>query len=870
MKKYMKKNSLYLLAFFLPIAMMMLIFIIRGIYPFGDESFLHVDMYHQYFPFLTEFYHKLKHGESLFYSWNAGIGSNFLALYVYYLASPFNWLVIFCPESLLIEFMTYLIVLKIGFSGATFAYYLSKHFQRKDYTILFFAIFYAMSGYYAAYNWNVMWLDCIVLAPIIILGLERLVSEGKYKMYCISLALAILSNYYISIMICIYLVLYFFVLLITCPDRVKAFFRFGIYSLLAGGMAAILLIPELAALHYSEFASFNFPKTISSYFSIMDVLARHCVNVTVEIGLNHWPNLYCGVAVLFLIPLYIMSKNISTTEKIGKLSLLAFMIISFATNILNFIWHGFNYPDSLPCRQSFLYIILILTLCYEALIHLREYSKSEMTYSFCGVMFFILLCEKLTDSETITDSTFLLTGILLLFYAIMMYQYRKHSDASTNFIIYMTLLVVVTEATVNMSTTSVPTVSRSNYIENMESNAALASEIQSEDSSLYRIEKFTRLTQNDAMLSDFPSASLFSSTSNSHVKNFYNEYGMKSSRVFYSFEGATPLTSALLHTKYMLSKEALPSDSLYSLKKESNGSYLYENTYMLPFGYIIDAADLTKAASTSGATDIFNTEDTSVKKRVPVDNDLFDTVDEVFSESDEDTAVEEVLENPLEIQNELIAKCNITTPLFNKLPTEEIDSSASIQVEQDTHVYAYTNNRKVNTIVANMGSESKTFKKLKNSYIIDLGYQKAGTVITLHCTEPENTSPNLVAYALDENTLQQWISHLSEQPLEIDSYTDHGLTGHVLVEEPGQLVLSVPYEPGWTLKVDGKNATINLFEDTLISVPLTKGEHTITLSYYPAGLNIGIIISLVCLFIFLGILYFSKHPLPQKTFVKKK
>ena len=327
MKKFTKKISLYLLPFILPVVMMMLIFIIRGIYPFGDESFLHVDMYHQYFPFLTEFYHKLKNGESLFYSWNAGIGSNFLALYVYYLASPFNWLVIFCPESLLIEFMTYLVVLKIGFSGVTFAYYLSKHFQRKDFVILFFSIFYAMSGYYAAYNWNVMWLDCIVLAPIIILGLERLVSEGKYKMYCISLALAILSNYYISIMICIYLVLYFFVLLLTCRDRLKAIIHFGIYSLLAGGMAAILLIPELAALHYSEFASFNFPKTVSSYFAIMDVLARHCVNVTVEIGLNHWPNLYCGVAVLFLIPLYIMSKNISTTEKIGKLSLLAFMTI---------------------------------------------------------------------------------------------------------------------------------------------------------------------------------------------------------------------------------------------------------------------------------------------------------------------------------------------------------------------------------------------------------------------------------------------------------------------------------------------------------------------------------------------------------------
>ena len=50
----------------------------------------------------------------------------------------------------------------------------------------------------AAYSWNIMWLDCIVLFPLILLGLEQLVREKKGLLYCISLALSILSNYYIS------------------------------------------------------------------------------------------------------------------------------------------------------------------------------------------------------------------------------------------------------------------------------------------------------------------------------------------------------------------------------------------------------------------------------------------------------------------------------------------------------------------------------------------------------------------------------------------------------------------------------------------------------------------------------------------------
>ena len=107
-----------------------------------------------------------------------------------------------------------MIVFKIGLSGLSFAYYLRKHCRTSDFGIAFFGIFYALSGYMAAYSWNIMWLDCILLFPLIMLGLERLVREKKCFLYCITLGLSILSNYYISIMICIFMVLYFIALLV--------------------------------------------------------------------------------------------------------------------------------------------------------------------------------------------------------------------------------------------------------------------------------------------------------------------------------------------------------------------------------------------------------------------------------------------------------------------------------------------------------------------------------------------------------------------------------------------------------------------------------------------------------------------------------
>jgi uncharacterized membrane protein YfhO len=167
-------------------------------------------------------------------------------------------------------------------------------------------------------------------------------------------------------MICIFLVLYFIGLMITEKRSWRSVWQFGVYSLLAGGMTGILLVPEACAILATEFGDPNFPTTLKSYFPVFDMLARHCMCVTTERGLEHWPNIYCGAAVFILLPMYMLNDNISIRRRFVKLALAGFMLLSFGTNVLDFAWHGMNYPDSLPARQSFLYIFLILVMCYEA------------------------------------------------------------------------------------------------------------------------------------------------------------------------------------------------------------------------------------------------------------------------------------------------------------------------------------------------------------------------------------------------------------------------------------------------------------------------------------------------------------------------
>ena len=823
--EFCKKNQLYILAFVLPFITMLALFAINHIYPFGDRSFLNIDMYHQYFPFLTDFFHKLKEGDSLYYSWNAGIGSNFIALYAYYLATPINWLCVLVPEAYLMEFMSYFVIVKIGLCGLTASIYFSRRFYTKKYVIAFFSLFYAMSGYMAAYNWNVMWLDCIVLAPLILLGLESLVKEEKYKLYCLSLGLAILSNYYICIMICIYLVLYFLIVLLPLAEKkVTACIRFAVFSLLSGGLGALFLIPEVLALQLSRFTSSDFPDTLTSYFSLFDVLARHCMNVAIETGLDHWPNIYCSVAVILLFPLYLMNKKIASKEKIGKIILLLVMLLSFSYNIPTFIWHGLNYPDSLPARQSFLYILLVLTVCLEAFLHIRKTSKKELAVSFSTAFVFLLLIQKLVTDDAFSDETYLLTAIFLVIYAVLLHLFHN-VEKTPIYLTCLIVLIVVVEAGSNTLLTSLSTVSRPNYLENYETFHEMSSEQMTVDEgTFYRYEKTARVTNNDSMLQDYPSVSMFSSTGNGLVNYFYNRYGMRNSKVYYCADGLTPFTSALLSCGYLFSKEQLSQDSLYEYVTEQDEVFLYQNTYSLPLGFCISP----------------------------------DATMEEFLIDDKDTAFSIVAENkkddilPVNRQNILARRLGAYGDIFTELYSEDNAGYSTIEVPYDTHVYAYCDTTKVPEITAYAGEEElKTYKKLNNKYVMDLGYHTAGTIITLKA-DTENTF-HMTAYGMDEDCLGDLIRRLNTNTLNIEEMDSDTLKGTITADADGYLVLSIPYDPGFTILVDGVKTEASLFEDMMIAIPLTAGTHSISLVYYPQGMTLGIVVTLSSVAVFVAI-----------------
>lgn len=797
------------LAFLYPFCIMLMILIVRGIYPFGDKSFLHMDMYHQYMPFFAEFLHKLKNGESLLYSWNVGMGSNFLALFSYYLASPANWLVVLSPEKYLMEFMTFLIVIKMSLCGVTFYQYLKYHFKEERYSMVLFSCFYALSGFLAAYNWDIMWLDNVILAPLIILGLEKLFYEKKFLVYTLTLGLSILSDYYLSIMICIFVVLYFLVLLFAEPKRWKAIFPFAGSSLLAGGLAGVLLLPTYFALRFSEFGQFAFPKKISTYFPLWDVVARHFMNVVTEQQLDHWPNIYCGVAVFLLLPAYVLNRRIPWRERLGKLALSAFLLLGFSVNMLAFVWHGFNYPDSLPARQSFLYIFLMLLMCYEAFVKLRSVSTKVLWGSLAGTLMYVLLCEKFLGYDgDFTLASFYGTGIFLLLYAGLLCLYHRGNFGNRRIyagFMVLSTAVVLLESGINMASTSVSVTSRSAYLEDLDAYEKLVARVRERDDGFYRFEKWKRTTKNDGNLVGYPTATVFSSTANSYIGDLYEKWGMGYSKVFYCFDGATPLTSALLNVKYMFSETPREeAGGLYRFVDEEDGIYLYECSLSLPLGFV--------------APEGFHMPEEKLDRTVTT---------------------------PFEVQNDMVQELADGERIFIPVSVQDEGAAVRIDILETGYYYAFSRSKKTKNMTVSVDGRETEYKKMGNGYILPIGYVEAGSEVLLTCEE--NVELNIAACRLEMETLQTVIEKLQSQTFSVEDFSSDYIRGHIQVDTPGELVLSIPYEPGWSILVDGKEVEPDWYAEAFLSVWLEKGEHQITLTYFPQGLKAGIAVSVLSL-----------------------
>ena len=803
----------YALSFLIPVIILVGIFIGRKVFPFGDEIYLRSDCYHQYAPFHKELYRKLTEGGSLLYSWNIGMGVNFTALYSYYLASPVNLLLgLIAPTGNILIAIDIFIIIKTGLCGLTCGYYLHKRYGGKNLSFAAIAVFYALSSYMAAFSWNIMWLDCLVLLPLIVLGMDKIIKENKYFLYTIALGLSIFSNYYISIMICIFLVFYFIVrMLSTCPtegffkytfSRVKSFV---IGSLIAGGLGACMILPEIAALSYTVSGEFKFPEQWQNYFSIIEMISRSMMNVEVSIFNAHEPNVYCTVGIFMFLPMYFLCKKINIKEKYGTGFLIGLFLISFNTNIPNYLFHGMHFPNSLPARESFIYIFVLVTVVYQVIVHIDCFTKKQIAGSFFGGLGVMLLIEELYVNDTYTFDIIYMSMLFLVFYFIVTMALRNKKINKT-FIVYVLFIVCIAEATINSDhEKSYSTTTYSAYLEDNKAIENLVNKI--DDNSFYRIEKLNRKTKNDAAWNNYYGVSIFSSTANGNFTEFLGRLGFEKSTNAYSYYGSTPFTSALLSVKYVLSNNLIETPYLMSLYNydEEASKYLYKLDYTLPLGFMIPS----------------------------------DFSDNWLCEGN----------NPFAVQNSFVESSTGYVDMFTQVYAGCKGSYTVIEPTEDCDLYVYVTNYvdNISWDIENADGTSGdqgSASGLNHRQIVHIGDVTAGSKITVSSGDAVS-SLQLYAYAFHQDVFDIAFNALSSQGLQISEFEDTYIKGSINAKEDGLMYTSIIYDRGWKAYIDGKEVEISSINEALLAIPVPAGTHTIELKYCPENLVSGLVITII-------------------------
>ena len=418
-----KKKYLLLLSFFIPLAVMTACMAIFQVGPFGSNSFLIIDGLHQYMPFFSVLYDKLKEGGSLFYSFRAGLGINFLSLFSYYLSSPLNLFILLFDKTQLNMAVSLLVVLKIALSGLTAGIYFTSKTKKPGITVLVCSAAYALNSYMVGYCWNVMWLDAVMIFPIVVMGIERLIEKRDGRLYAAALFYALYCNYYIAFMICIFAVIWY--LFYSFRNFRQFFFRgiaFAFYSVLAAGMAAVLLIPAYMGIKQTASgADMGLPEH-GWQTGFADLITRQ-FDMAYPVSHDNFDgnaNLYVGVFVVFAVVLYLFNREIRLLDKLKKGLLLVFFYLSFSEDILNFIWHGFHNQYGIPNRFSFLFGFVLTAMLFEVFEHKDSIRNWQVVLS-CLVGVSLLFVSRNWAESPLDDGMYGAAGMLMLLYALILF-----------------------------------------------------------------------------------------------------------------------------------------------------------------------------------------------------------------------------------------------------------------------------------------------------------------------------------------------------------------------------------------------------------------------------------------------------------------
>lgn len=858
-KDFYKENKRYMLAsFFIPFTIMVIIYLTIGIYPGSSRSILASDAFSQFSNFHASFRNVLTGKQSIFYTWNASLGLNYLSLISYYLGGFFTPLVLFFPNQWMPDALYFLTLIKIGSAGLAFWFYAKHTFRIDRWYQVALAVCYALMSFVTAHSELIMWLDAFVYLPLVIWGIDRLLKEKKPKLLFVSYFMLFFSSFYMGFMIGVFSFLYFFIRVFSqWKTYKKRILPYGITSLLAGGASMIIILPAVLDLRTNgeELTDFTTLKTAAT--GIWDFFVKNMIAVYDTTKYGSIPFIYVGLLPLVLCLVYFLSKKIPLKEKILFLSLFALLIASFYLVPLNLFWHGMHAPNMFLFRYAYLLAFLIVMLAGYGWEQVAENQKSLLISLGAWLLAFTVTYFSLPKDkyDYLTILSFVLTLVFLLVYGVLTLFYRKGKLTTKRFTLFLLLFIslemgVNTNGMIRGILDDWNYASRSLYTKPYPAIKELVDATKADNQTFYRMENLDPVSSNDSINYGYSSVGMFSSIRNRHSSSYLNQLGFRSrgTNLNIRYPNNTLLMDSFVGIKYNLAKQDIDK---YGFKEiQTSGEYqLYENQNALPLGFLAD----------SSVADIESFENDNLGNQTNLMNGLAGTVEQFFQF------------HPLtviETKNTTISTTGNQTTFTEEVGNQgkEITWEVTVPAHSQAYLSLYpTNFSKLESSTATImrdGEQRKTQININGQYY-NLGYFEEATTFQFAASfygTKEVSFQNPQVLTMDTQAYQRSIDAIQENGVELTT-GKRSVEGVVTTDEQQLLVTTIPYDKGWSATIDGKKVAIEEFQDAFVSLPISKGTHTIHLTYLPQGFLIGATLFVLCtvLFVFFERYYVKEN-----------
>lgn len=725
-------------------------------------------------------------------------------------------------------------LLKFGLIGLSTFYSLHRIYRRlQPNLVLLLSTSFSLMSFAVSQLEILMWLDVFVLAPLILLGLHRLITEKKRWLYFISLTTLFIQNYYFGYMMAIFLTLWYLVQLSwNFKERCKSFIDFTVVSILSGLASLVMILPAVLDLrtHGETFTKISKLQTEASWW--LDLLAKNLIGSYDTTKFGAIPMIYVGILPLLFALLFFTLSSIKWTVKLSYASLILFFIASFYLQPLDLFWQGMHAPNMFLHRYAWLFSLLIIFMAAESLSHLKDIRLINLLVIATGLLIaglatfaFKKQYDYLKSVNYIISLEFLTAYVLIL---MAFFSQRLPKRQMT----LALLLFVGAEISFNTyyqvqglaNEWHFPT--REGYERDMPQITSFVKEAKKEETTFFRMERLLPQTGNDNMKYNYHGISQFSSIRNTASSQTLDKLGFKSdgTNLNLRYQNNTLIADALFGLRYNFA-EQMPAKFGFSQIAENDHLKLYQNSYAAQLGLMsanpyqdVKFTNLTLDNQTDWLNQLAGT-----------DFKYFYQISPTY------------ITNASELGGRVTVNADPSYPDFTfASATYTLTTKRQGQIYINLPQLTFSNEDKQDVqIMVNNQLYNYT---IDNAFsFFDLGHFPDNTTITVRLMFPDN---NQVSYnepqffELDLINFQRAIDNILSRKL-TTTVKDNKITSQFKADSKTSILYTIPYDQGWQAKLNGESIPIKRAQKGFVKVDVPKGKGTLELTFIPRGLVAG-------------------------------